>query len=564
VIRRDLAALQGTTFDVVVVGGGIFGVCLAWEAASRGLSVALLEKEDFCGKASANSFRMVHGGIRYLQHADVLRVRESAAERSSLLRTAPHLVRPLPILVPTYGFGMKGRMAMRAAMAVYDAVTFDRNRGIRDRRNHIVPGRLVGREEALAHFPHLDPRGLTGGALFHDGQMYNPTRLALAFLRSAAEAGAVAANYVEVDGFVRSGGTVEGVIARDVETSARFEVRGRIVVNAAGGWTERLVGSLPGVRLDPAPTFSRDTCFIVPRALGTDRALALQGGTKDPDALLSRGARHLFLVPWRDCTLVGVWHVVYRDDPDAYAVPDEQIESFLDEFNASYPWMSLRPEDLVRWNTGLVLFGENTPGERDLRYGHRSWIVDHAAKHGVQGVVTVIGVRYTTARGVSERTIDLVFRKLGRGGTPSRTAHRPVWGGDFEDFDALGRAARRDAGGRIADPLLEPLLRNYGTGYAEVFREIGDDRSLAEPVAGTTVLRAELVHAVRRESARTLADAVLRRTDLATGRYPGAGALDESAALVGDLLGWDASRRQREIGAVRSTFLNCPEESCAS
>jgi glycerol-3-phosphate dehydrogenase len=563
-IRRDLKALAGATYDVVVVGGGIFGVCLAWEAASRGLSVALIEREDFCGKASANSFRMVHGGIRYLQHADVFRVRESCGERSSLLRTAPHLVRPLPILVPTYGHGMRGRAAMRVAMAAYDALTIDRNRGISDARNRIVPGRLVGRDEALARFPHLDPRGLTGGALFHDGQMFNPTRLALAFLRSATAAGAVAANYTEVEGYLRIDERVEGVIARDVETGDRFEVRGRVVVNSVGGWTERLLGTLVGPRLRPSPTFSRDTAFVVPRPLGSDWALALQGGTKDPDALLSRGARHLFLVPWRDCTLVGVWHVVYRDHPDSYSVPPEQIEAFLAEFNAAYPWMSLGPDDLARSNAGLVLFGENNPGSPNLRYGHRSWILDHTAEDGIDGVVTVIGVRYTTARGVSERTIDLVFRKLGRPSAASRTALLPLWGGDFENFDSLLSSARREASVAVRDDLIEPLLRNYGTGYRDVLRFIDRDPTLGEPLSGTTVLRAELAHAVEAESSRTLADTVLRRTDLATGRYPGSRALNESADLVGALLGWSADRRAREVEAVKGTFLNCPEDRCAS
>jgi len=152
-IRRDLKALAASTFDVVVVGGGIFGVALAWEAVSRGLTVALIEREDFCGKASANSFRMVHGGIRYLQHGDIPRIRESCAERSSLLRTAPHLVRPVPILVPTYGHGIRGRAAMRTAMMLYDALTFDKNRGIPDSRNRVPPGRIVERQECVSRFP---------------------------------------------------------------------------------------------------------------------------------------------------------------------------------------------------------------------------------------------------------------------------------------------------------------------------------------------------------------------------------------------------------------------------
>lgn len=204
VLKRDIAAIQTKEFDLIIVGGGIFGACAAWEAASRGVSALLLEKGDFSHATSANHFKMVHGGIRYLQHGDIPRVRESCRERSAFLRIAPHLVQPLPIFIPTYGHGIKGKLFLGIGLGMYDLITIDRNKGIMPERR-IPWGKFISKKQALEHFPDLPLEGLTGGAIFCDGQMYNPPRLTIAFLRSAAERGGEAANYVEVTDFISEG-----------------------------------------------------------------------------------------------------------------------------------------------------------------------------------------------------------------------------------------------------------------------------------------------------------------------------------------------------------------------
>jgi glycerol-3-phosphate dehydrogenase len=542
-------------YDVVVVGGGIFGVATAWEAAARGLSVALLERGDFCGATSANSFKMVHGGIRYLQHADLPRIRESCGERSSLLRIAPHLVRPLPILTPTYPGLMRGKTAMRAALKLYDLLTLDRNRGISDEINHIPPGRILSRAECLDLFPQLDSKELTGAALFHDGQMYNPTRLAMCFVRSAVEAGADVANYVEVRRFLRESDRITGVACTDLLSGTDIEIRGRVVVNAAGAWAGPLLDEVQGVRLNPSPVFSRDACFVVPRRLGQDVALAIQGATEDPDAVLSRGARHLFLVPWREFTLVGVWHVVYEGDPDKVTVTDEDLEGFLQEVNGALPGLGLRLDDVHLWNAGLVLFGENRPGAKDLSYGKRSLIVDHAKDDRLEGLITMVGVRYTTARSVAERVIDRAFRKLGHRPTKSETDRTPVFGGDFETFDRLVREATTGSDNPLGEELAVPLLRNYGSRYGDVLRQSNGSPELLEPLDGSTTLRAEILHAVREEMAVKLADVVFRRTDLGTGENPGTASLRACTDLMAQELGWDGARIDREVEDVRSRYL---------
>ena len=553
-MRRQLGDLQGREFDLVIVGGGISGLCVAWDASQRGLSVALLESRDFAHAASANSFKMIHGGIRYLQHADLVRVRMSARERRALLRIAPHLTRPLPIFIPTYGHGLKGREILMAGMKAYDLLTADRNRGIPDPARRIPGAYAVSRARALELFPGLNGTGLTGGAVFHDGQMISPARLALAFGSSAGRLGAVLVNHCEVTELLRGPGGVQGVIARDRLEDRSFEVRGRLVLNAAGGWAPDLLASSPPLGLRPRPVFSRDACFFVRRAHPAAMALAVTGSSRDPQAVFSRSARHLFLVPWRGGTLVGVWHAVWDADPSAARVREPELLEWIAEINAALPGLGLELEDVALTQCGLVLFAENQPGASDLKYGHRSLIVDHARADEVAGLITLVCVRYTIARTEAAKVTDLVFQKLGRRPPPSMTEETRLFGGDFENFDDLVRDVRRDAGASLPQAAVEALAHNHGSNYPAVLsvaRGAGGPMLL---VPGSNTLEAEILHAVRFEAARTLSDVVLRRTDLGGSGHPGSAALEAAATLMAKELHWDATRRQKELDVTSATF----------
>lgn len=546
-VIRDFGELTERQFDVVVVGGGIFGACIAWDATLRGLDTALLEQEDFGHATSANSFKMVHGGIRYIQHGDIPRIRESSRERRALLRIAPHLVEPLPILIPTYGHGMKGKELLAAGMVLYDLLTLDRNRGIRDPDRKIPAGRLVSRRGVLEKFPDLPRAGLTGGALFHDAQMYNPTRLVLAFLKGAAEQGAALANYARVQELLRDDGRVVGVRAIDRLSDTPFSVNARMVVNATGPWAADL---LPGDVRPPPTVFSRDACFVVPRRLTGPEALAVLGEAQDSDALLSRQTRHLFLVPWRDVTLVGVWHVVHEGPADSFLVRREELQAFVDEVNAAYPAAELDVDDVTMANAGLVLFGDAKSDAEHLSFGKRSLVVDHEAEDGLPGLISVIGVRYTTARGVAARAMDAVLSRLGIGGRECRTETTPLPGGRI---DAVGpfiaaQATRYD--GRLDADTVTRLARNYGSEIDAVL-----DRDVGFARLGTSgYLAAEVLHAVHEEMACTLADVVFRRTDMGTAAPPAEDVLEAAAGVMGDELKWSAGRRRIEIRAVTERY----------
>ncbi|HEX6015261.1 MAG TPA: glycerol-3-phosphate dehydrogenase/oxidase [Geminicoccaceae bacterium] len=551
-MERDLPALARGEFDLVVIGGGVFGAAATLDAAQRGLKVALVERTDFAGATSAHSFKMIHGGIRYLQHGDVRRVRHSARARAAFLRVAPHLAHPLPIVVPTYGRGMRGKTVLRLGMAAYDLLTADRNRGIADRTRRIPNGRFLGRDEVLRRYPGMDPYGLTGAGVFCDGQMHNPPRLVLAFVQSAAEAGAVCANHVEATGLLQRAGRVTGVQARDALTGDRLEVRARFVLNAAGPYAEAVLAGGLGRGLAPATPFSRDAYFVVRRPLVEgDHALTLPSLTSDPDAILSRGARHLFLVPWHGATLVGVWHKVYRGHPDAYEITEAELEAWTGEINLAYGGLGLTPDDVALGSAGLVPFGENDPDAAHLKFAHRSRIVDHARERGLEGLLTLIGVRYTTGPVEAVEAVDLVCGRLPRAAPPSRLAATPVRGGGFDDFEALVARFAREAPEAIRPASLRAVVHNHGTAAADLLARTQRRPDWARPLPGCDVLEVEIAHAARSEMAMTLADAVFRRTDLCTLGHPGEAPLRAAARVMAACRGWDDARQAAELDDVR-------------
>jgi glycerol-3-phosphate dehydrogenase len=558
-MRRNVAALVEKEYDVVVVGGGIFGICAAWDARQRGLSVALVEQGDFGGATSANCFKIVHGGLRYLQHADLYRMRESNRELNALLRIAPHLVSPLPIAIPTYGHGMQSKELLRLALLAYDLITCDRNRGLKDPQRRLPRPRVISRQECLSLFPGLKHEGLTGAVLFYDGHMYSPPRLALSYLKSAIRAGGDAANYVEATDFLQRESRVYGIQARDVLSGEVLEIRGRIVLNATGPWAERLLRRHMGLHFGPTLSYSRDACFVVAQPLIERYALAVQGRTRDPDAVLSRGRRHLFIVPWREHTLIGVWHVVYMGAPGEFTVTEEDLQTFLDEINEAYPPLGLTLNDVAMCHAGLVPFGQNASGAADLSYGKRSHLIDHAREHGVEGLVSLLGVRYTTARGMATRAIDLVFRKLGRQAPRSVTATTPLYGGRIERFADFLHSAVDGRPPTLSPAAIRALVRNHGSAYGEVLRYVADDPRGGETLGTSTVLKAEVIHAVREEMAQKLADVAFRRTDLGTGGYPGEGALRQCAELMALELGWTESQLRQELDEVNAVF---PSRTC--
>lgn len=552
-MQRRPHELADHEFDVLIIGAGAFGAAAARETALRGLRTALIDRADFGGGTSAECFKMVHGGIRYLQHADIRRVRASCHERSTLLRIAPHLVHPLPIAIPTYGRGRRGRTLLHAGARVYDLLTLDRNTHIKDPQRRIGRSRCVSREEFLQLYPYLRADTLDGALIFEDGQMHNPARLVLATVQSAAAAGATACNYIEALQFLWDGAAVRGARVRDRLSGIEFEIRSHLVLNAAGPWADYLQRDSRRFGKWCRPPFSRDACFVIARAPTCGTGIAVEGSSRDKDAVLGRARRHLFVVPWRDKTLVGVWHCLFPAEPDRAVVHAEEIEKWIAEINAVYPALELASSEVTFAQCGLVPFGQ-TASDTELSFGKHSLLIDHRLTHGITGLVTLVGIRYTTARGDAARAVQMLLRQSRRSWPGVDTSRLPLPGGDIEDFTRFQAQALRSGPPQVGGPTLQALLRNHGTGYTSITRRIVSGGDTGELVNGTTTLLAEIDHAVAEEMAVTLDDVVLRRTDLAAGSHPGRPALEAAARHMGRALRWTPQRITDEVAATERTL----------
>lgn len=553
-MERNLKDFTNKTFDIVVVGGGIFGACATWEAALRGYSVALLEKGDFSHATSANHYKMVHCGVRYLQHADIYRLRESSKERTALLRIAPHMVHTLPIMIPTYGHGISGKAFLGAGMLVYDLLTIDRNMGLSSSKK-IPRSRFMSVQDVVTQFPGVRKTGLTGAVIFDEGQMYNPPRLVLSFIHSAMDRGAVAANYVKATGFLRSGNRITGITAQDELTGNQFDIRGKMVLNTAGPWAHRLLRSALDIRLNPQPIFSRDLAFLIPKRFESRFGLALITTTKDADTIVDRGGRHLFAVPWRDYTLIGVWHKVYNRSSEELCVEERELEGYVSEVNAAYPGLIDSLADIRIVNMGLTLFGEEErQGFQQMSFGKRSQIVDHAQTHQLEGLVTLIGVRVTMARVMAVKALDLVSARMGRNGNRPDSSRIPIYGGDLGDLNSFIASTQKELSDHLKDEQITALIRNYGSRYTDVLQYAETNPAFYETLEGSTVIKAEIVHAVRDEMAQKLTDVVMRRTDLGSAAAPAPQALNTCVSVAGAELGWDQKRSQKEIQEVLRVY----------
>ncbi len=541
-MQRDLRQLADTRFDVLVIGAGFYGVTTAWDAAQRGLSVAIIDRDDFGAATSFNNLKTLHGGLRSLQGFNVTQARLFIRERRALARILPHLVRPLPFVIPTTLHPMRNSLVMRIGLALSDAIASDRNQGLPDPGTHLPPGRIVSKDEVLRLNPVVSPEGVTGGALWYDYQMQSTDRVTLSFLLSAVDAGAVAANYVSAKSLLQEYGRVIGVMAEDHMTNSTFAIRASVVVNAAGPWAASLLSGLPAESQGaPPPCLSR-AMNIVTRKIVSDHAC---GGVAN--------GRYLFMVPWRDVTMVGTSHDAHDGTADQLRVTRWDLEAFLKDVRLAFPHAALTAADVRLVHRGLLPMMSGSGSH--VRLVKESRVIDHAA-HGLPGLVSMFGVRYTTARHTAQEAVDAVFRAMGHANPPPcRTAETPLYGGSITHMDSFLKAVLlRDVEG-IPSLTLKRIAATYGTGYDQVLQMTRDTPALGRPLGrACDVIGAEILYAARTEMAVKLGDAVIRRTEAGAAGHPGSDALERAAIIMQRALGWDDARTRSEIDEVENFY----------
>ena len=545
-MTRDLDQLTARTFDVLVVGGGIYGLTIAYDAAQRGLSVALIEREDFGSGTSFNHLRTIHGGLRYLQTLDFPRARESVLERRVIATIAPHTVRPLPFALPLFRSITHGATAMRAGFMLDRLIAFDRNRGVVP--SHRLPaGRVVSRDDAVERFPGLRQRGLTGAGVWYDYVATEADRLTFSFALAASQNGAVLANHIAATALVVDGRRVVGVHARDALEAREIEIAARVTVNATGSGVDQLLQPVGASTRIPMLTAMN----LVTRRAAAEAAL---GGR-------SASGRYVFLVPWRGRALFGTWESARANEPHdtgASQADVADVEPFIIALNEAFPSLDLTRDDVTLIHRGVV--PAIAAGGRIALEGHEQ-VLDHArdGPTKLDGLVSVVGAKYTTARRVAERVTDRLLAKLQQRPVPCRTATTPLPGGSVRDLSMTIADARRDVHMDLPSDTIPHLVAAYGSRYREILAFCADRPDLRMRLADNSpVVGAELVWAARHEMAATLADAFVRRTPLGALGYPGDAAVDRAADLVGGELGWSGERTRGEIDALRRFYSTVP------
>jgi glycerol-3-phosphate dehydrogenase len=523
-----LDAMSSAELDVLVVGGGVVGTGSALDAATRGLSVGLVEARDFASGTSSRSSKLIHGGLRYLEMLDFRLVAEALAERGLLIETiAPHLVRPVPFIYP-----LKHRVWERlyagTGVALYDTLSLlsGRSRGVPHHRH-------LTRSKARQIFPSLRKDSLVGALQYYDGQV-DDARHTLFVARTAAAYGAHVASRARVVGLLREGERVTGAEVLDLETGRRLDVRAKQMINATGVWTDD-TQSLVGERGQFKVRASKGIHLVVPR----DR---IHG---DSGLILRTEKSVLFVIPWGRHWIIGTTDTDWSLDKAHPAASAADIEYLLEHVNAVLE-QPLTPADVEGVYAGLrpLLSGESESTSKLSR--------EHAVAHSVPGLVVIAGGKYTTYRVMAKDAVDAAVHGLDAK-VPDSVTHRiPLLGA--EGYSALRNSmhllAQRYG---VHEARVEHLLGRYGSLTDEVLDLVLEDPTLGEPLSGAPDhLRAEIVYAASHEGARHLDDVLARRTRISIETFDrGIGSMEEAARLVAPVLGWSEEQVDREVEHYR-------------
>jgi len=516
-MQRNIEQLKNQHFDVVIIGAGIHGACIARDASMRGMSVALIDKGDLCGATSHNSLKTIHGGIRYLQHLNFKRTLESINEQKYWLRTAPHLIKPLPFLMPTYGHGVRGPEAMWCGIKLYEAMAFGRNRSLPKHRM-IPKGKIISAKECLKLAPSIKREGLTGGAIWYDAQAENTDRTVIEIAQSAAINNASVANYVSAEELIIENDIAIGVLAKDGLSNEQFNIRGNLIVNAAGPWAANLLASSNNASLSHHRLPLTKSMNIVTRKILPEHAIGVQS-KREPGSVISNNKRLYFIVPWRERSMIGTTHFKLDSDIGDFnnntAGTRMEIDEFIHEINDAYPDAKLSTDDVIYCYQGLTPANEPDQHKNASRLDH-SKIIDHSVSDNIKGLISIISIKWTTARLTAEQTVDLIVTKMG------------------DKISNLKHCQTRD----------EPLLN--ANAPTKFLHDQSSDDELTEFV----------IRALTEEMTVSLSDLLLRRTDAVMQNFLSIQQIKTLSQSLASHLDWDTSEKNKQLEQLQQSWLS--------
>lgn len=530
-MERNIQSMADEPFDIIIIGGGIHGAATAWQCSLMGAKVALVEKEDFGSVTSANSLKIIHGGFRYLQHLNIKRMRESILSRRIMSQISPENVVPLRCTIPTSGYGLRSLLLMQAALWLNDGIAYDRNQEVLPCCN-IPGGRVMGLAECRRDFPDVDWTGKTGGAVWYDALALNSERLTLAFIQEAVEHGASVANYTAVDSLNIKDGRIQGIAVRDLLNGEKFHLEGSSVIVAAGADNDRILGKYQGKK-KYQDKWARAVNIVIRRKILKGAAIGLTGekGYQDEDAVIKKQGRFFFFVPWREYTMIGTTYS-FDKNTDTATASSGDIRDILQEVNTIFPRADIRLQDVCNAHCGLVPAYSSKKSE-DVQLVKETRIADLSQKNGklIKGLFAIQSVKYTTAPIVAIQAAEKVKSYLGK-----------AW--SIKD--------RRDNFGGQHQVVDDPLWKRYGKRFKRAAEYIQKDD---EPLCQNPLVYAgEVEYFVQEEMARTLPDAIKRRSEIGSGECPERGVLLAVAGKMAQHLNWDEGRIISEVEKVEKSY----------
>lgn len=528
-------------YDLVIIGGGITGAAAAYDAASRGLSVALLERDDFGSKTSSATSKLIHGGLRYLANFELGLVRESLRERRILENIAPNFVYPIPNMIITdKKFIKSAKFAIKLGMILYDILSFDK-KFTWDKSKKLPAHRSMSRGETIKEEPVVEKSDLTGSLVYYDCASIFPERLTLAFIKSALFSGAEAANYMEVTGFTFNGNRVTGVTAKDKTRDKKVSVSGKLVINCAGPWADRVL-NLTGKNPHEEVLRRSEGIHIITKKL-TEKHLV---------TAMTPSGRHIFIIPWRGYSIIGTTDKEYLGSPDDWKVTRESIDELIADINASFSEkIKISYSDVLHSYGGLRPLVEDQT--EDVYESSRKYEIFDNSKDGIEGLLTVEGGKYTTSRNLALHVVNEACKKLNIKAVKSETDKNYLAGSEIEDIEAFVQYCI-SLYDKFDKRQVEYLARIYGTEIDNIMNLAARDKKLSEILNNDGEILAQVAYAVNEEMAFTLNDILFRRTGIGTLGHPGKDVLKKVADTAAKILGWDASRKKAEIDSAEKIF----------
>jgi len=532
--------------DIVIVGGGIYGATLCWEAAHRGLKVVLVEQCDFASGTSSNSLKTIHGGLRAIQRLDFSACREAASERRTFLKIAPHLVKPLRCLLPTSNQLMKNRWVVGAGAALYNLLTRDRNLGLASEQSIPAAG-LISLAALKQHTPTLKSEPYSGALSWHDAQAGSTERLVLAFVQSAIRQGGHALNYVAAHKLLYKGGIVQGVCIQDELNGERRNIESAIVIDASSGWQF--------YKQQGFSTADRSKEYVQAVNVVVDRTIApvAMGVQTHNDQYKGRA---LFIAPWQNRSIIGTWYATHHGPPNNSLISQKQVEEYLNGVNSAFDQLDLRLDEICNVHVGYL------PADKALDFTQdtESSLLRHNHLHRCNelvGLYVQIGTKFTMARASAASTIDTISAQHGLSIKPSRSQDTNLHGGELESTLTLQAKLSNQYGDKVPNNTMNLLIEHFGSCTTTLLASLEENPSGANAIPGAAPLICQVIdYCVEHEQVHSLEDLLKRRLNLGSIALPPKTTIDYCSHALAARLGWSHQVRQNQINQLYTSYPN--------